>query len=54
LKQYPKAKLWIEEDWFYTLDWKEVVHSSKGDLQEIYDWIKKGKEDELIRQWLSI
>jgi hypothetical protein len=36
-----------------SVDWKEVVHSSKEDLQEIYDWIRRGKENELIYRWLS-
>jgi hypothetical protein len=36
-----------------SVDWKEVVHSSKEDLQEIYDWIRQEKENELIHRWLS-
>jgi hypothetical protein len=35
------------------VDWKEVVHNSREDMEEIYEWVKHGREDELIRQWLS-
>jgi hypothetical protein len=36
------------------VDWKEVVHNSREDMEEIYEWVKHGREDELIRQWLSL
>ncbi|WP_312448615.1 hypothetical protein, partial [Lacrimispora sp.] len=35
------------------VNWKEVVHSSREDMEEIYEWVKHGREDELIHQWLS-
>jgi hypothetical protein len=35
---------------FESVDWKEVVHSNKENLQEIYEWIRQGKEKNIISE----
>ena len=35
------------------VDWKEVVHNSRDEMQELYGWVKQEKEKELIHQHFS-
>ena len=40
--KYPEAKLWIEEDWFYTLeDLKKIEKNKPFDM----DWCYKNPKD---------
>ncbi|MGL4393729.1 MAG: hypothetical protein ACRCS8_00670 [Brevinema sp.] len=41
LKQYPKAKLWIEEDWFYTLEDLDKINNKAFNK----DWCYKNPKD---------
>lgn len=40
LKQYPKAKLWIEDDWFYTLGDLDLINNKPFDNEWCYKNLK--------------